>query len=78
MYRLGLNTGFAVNRYSDPKSWCELVNKCNVNYVQLTADLINPSLPEKIINEQINQINYWRKKFKIEISSTFTLSLLHI
>ena len=49
-YRLGLNTGFAVNRYSDPMSWCKLVNKCELNYVQLTADLINPSLPNYIID----------------------------
>ncbi|MBU79283.1 MAG: erythrose 4-phosphate dehydrogenase [Flavobacteriales bacterium] len=72
MYRLGINTGFAVNRYTDPKSWCALVNKCNVNNVQLTADLINPSLPDYIIEDQINQINYWRKLYNIEISSTFT------
>jgi len=71
-YRLGLNTGFAVNRYSDPMSWCKLVNKCELNYVQLTADLINPSLPNYIIDEQIKQINYWKKNFKIEITSTFT------
>ena len=58
-YRLGLNTGFAVNRYSDPMSWCKLVNKCELNYVQLTADLINPSLPNYIIDEQIKQINYF-------------------
>jgi len=72
MYRLGINTGFAVNRYTNPKSWCELINKCNVNYVQLTADLINPSLPYSIIDDQIKQINYWKKEFDIEISSTFT------
>ena len=72
MYKLGINTGFAVNRYSDPKSWCEIINKCNVKYVQLTADLINPSLPDKIIDEQINQINFWKNEFDIEIRSTFT------
>ena len=72
MYRLGINTGFAVNRYTDPESWCKLINKCGVNYVQLTADLINPSLPENIINEQIDSINYWRKEYDIKVSSTFT------
>lgn len=72
MYKLGINTGFAVNRYTDPKSWCELVSKCEVNNVQLTADLINPSLPDNIIKDQVSKINYFRKEFGIEISSTFT------
>ena len=71
-YRLGLNTGFAVNRYSDPMSWCKLVNKCELNYVQLTADLINPSLPNYIIDEQIKQINYWKKKFRNVCWSLFS------
>jgi len=72
MYRLGINTGFAVNRYTDPKSWCTLVNKCDVESVQLTADLINPSLPKNIIQDQINQINTHRRNNNIKITSTFT------
>ena len=53
MYKLGLNTGFAVNRYSDSDSWTKLVNKCGINSVQFTADLLNPSLPQKIISSQL-------------------------
>ena len=72
MYRLGINTGFAVNRYTDPKAWCELINKCDVKSVQLTADLINPSLPQDLIQDQLNQINKQRKNNNITITSTFT------
>jgi hypothetical protein len=40
MFRFGINTGFAFNSYTDPESWCALVNN-----VQLTTDLINRLLP---------------------------------
>ena len=72
MYKLGLNTGFAVNRYSDSESWTKLVNKCGINSVQFTADLLNPSLPQKIIRNQLNKIRKNCEKYNIDITSTFT------
>jgi D-erythrulose 1-phosphate 3-epimerase len=72
MYKLGLNTGFAVNRYSNSESWTRLVNKCEVKSVQFTADLLNPSLPQEIINNQLKKINKNCKEYEIEITSTFT------
>lgn len=72
MYRLGLNTGFAVNRYSDSDAWTKLVNKCGINSVQLTADLLNPSLPKKIINSQLIKIKNNCKDYSIDVTSTFT------
>ena len=72
MYRLGLNTGFAVNRYSDPESWTRLVNKCGIDSVQFTADLLNPSLPQKIINSQLTRIKKNCNDYNIDVTSTFT------
>ena len=72
MYKLGINTGFAVNRYSNSESWTRLVNKCGINSVQFTADLLNPSLPQKIINNQLTEINKNCKQYEIEVTSTFT------
>ena len=72
MYNLGLNTGFAVNRYSNSEAWTQLVNKCGVDNVQFTADLLNPSLPSKIIKSQLKKIQKSCKKYQITISSTFT------
>ena len=56
MYNLGLNTGFAVNRYTNCESWTRLVNKCGIDNVQFTADLINPSLPNDIIKSQLKRL----------------------
>jgi D-erythrulose 1-phosphate 3-epimerase len=72
MYKLGLNTGFAVNRYSDSDSWTKLVNKCGINSVQFTADLLNPSLPQKIISSQLIKTRKNCQKYNIDVTSTFT------
>ena len=71
-YRLGLNTGFAVNRYSEPEEWTRVINKSGVKYAQFTADLLNVSLPNEIIKEQTLKINKSCDINEIEISSTFT------
>lgn len=71
--RLGINTGFAVNRFSEPEEWTRIVGKeLGIRYVQLTADLINPSLPDSIIRLQIERIKNASKEYGIEIRSTFT------
>ena len=72
MYKLGLNTGFAVNRYSNPEAWIKLVNRCGIDSVQFTADLLNPSLPSSIIKEQLKKIKKACKDNNIKVTSTFT------
>lgn len=70
--RLGINTGFAVNRYSEPEAWTSVVKKAGVNYVQFTADLLNVSLPDKIINSQVDRINNACGDNALTVTSTFT------
>ena len=54
MFNLAINTGFAVNRYVEPESWVPIVGKkLGLKRVQLTADLINPVLPDKTIQSQL-------------------------
>jgi hypothetical protein len=51
---LGLHLGFASTRFNDPKIWTDIVrNELDLNYVQFVSDLLEPSLPKKIINEEI-------------------------
>jgi len=72
MFRLGINTGFAVNRYSEPQEWTKILNFLDIKYAQFTADLLNVSLPDKIIKEQIKQIKTSSKENGIIIQSAFT------
>ncbi len=72
-YRLGINTGFAVNRYSEPEEWVRIVgDELELETCQLTADLLNVSLPDKIISKQVDRIQKACQLYNVEISSTFT------
>ena len=52
-FRLGINTGFAVNRYPDLDELIYIIKKkLGLRYIQLTADLINPNLPLNIFNKE--------------------------
>ena len=72
MFRLGINTGFAVNRYSEPEEWTAVLKKVGASYAQFTADLLNVSLPDTIINNQLARIKNSCEKNSIEIRSAFT------
>ncbi|WP_158999153.1 sugar phosphate isomerase/epimerase family protein [Pigmentibacter ruber] len=72
-YCLAINTGFAVNRYSEPEIWPEIIgNQLGIKYVQLTADLLNPDLPGSILASHVNRIQASCKKYNTSINSTFT------
>ena len=72
-FKLGINTGFAVNRFPEPKDWIKLIGSdLKLKNVQLTADMLNPSLPDTIIREEIEKINENCDKYDVSITSTFT------
>ena len=72
-FTLGINTGFAVNRYSEPEVWTEIIgNNLGLKKVQFTADMLNPSLPDNIIVDQVKRIKEGCEKYNIKITSTFT------
>ncbi|MGC9054682.1 MAG: hypothetical protein ACP5KS_12465 [Candidatus Hydrogenedens sp.] len=40
---LGINTGFAINRFVEPDDWTRIVSEeLGLQVVQFTADLLNP------------------------------------
>ncbi len=70
---LGINTGFALNRYPEPEEWIRVVGEeLGLRVVQLTADLLNPSLPAKILSAQVKKINRLSREYGVEIRSTMT------
>lgn len=70
--RLGINTGFAVNRYAEPEEWARIVCDAGVTYVQFTADLLNVSLPQVIIDKHVDRIRKACDENGLIISSSFT------
>ena len=72
-FRLGINTGFAVNRYPDLDELIYIIKKkLGLRYIQLTADLINPSLPSNIFNKQKKILKTACEKYDVQIISCFT------
>jgi sugar phosphate isomerase/epimerase len=71
--RLGINTGFAVNRFPEPHVWLRIVGEeLGLRYAQFVADLLNPFLPEHLIDAQVEQIRENAERYNVTIDTTFT------
>lgn len=78
-FRLGINMGFAINRFPEPEVWVRLVrDELGLEYVQFVADLLNPYLPQEIIAEQVNLIRHYTKQAGVIIQSTFTSAFTRV
>lgn len=78
-YRLGINLGFAINKYIEPEVWAKIVAKeLDLKYVQFVADLLNPFLPEEYVKSQIKRIQDSTKEYGITIESLFTSAFTRV
>ena len=72
-FDLGVNTGFAVNRFCEPKELFGFINKdLKIKNVQLSADLLSPYFDDKLLSSQIKKFKKEIKKNNINVSSIFT------
>jgi len=72
-YRLGINTGFAVNRFSEPEEWTRICGEeLGIHFIQFTADMLNPALPDDIVKANIDRIRKSCEIYDLNIVSTFT------
>ena len=69
---LGINLGFAVNRYPEPHHWVEILEEVGVRRVQFVADLINPNLPANFRLRKISKLVELCRENNILIESAFT------
>ena len=71
--RLGLSTGFALNRFTAPEEWIPLVaEEFGVRRVQFTADLLNPAIGDDLVRPQLDRIRSLAERHRVRIESTFT------
>jgi len=71
--KLGINTGFAINRFPEAEDWVNIVaDELGLDTIQFTADLLNPFLPESLVKKQADNIRNLCDKKGINIESTFT------
>ena len=70
---LGINCGFAINRYIEPEVWGKIVGEeLGLRSVQFVADLLNPFLPKEYIQSQIKRIKESAKRYDFAVDSIFT------
>ena len=71
--RLGVSSGFAINRYPEPEDWLQIVGEqLNVRVVQFCADLLNVFLPDEIVAAQTARIQAAAAQYGVAIESSFT------
>ena len=71
--KLGMNLGFAINRYIEPEVWTRIVaEELGVRHVQFVADLLNPFLPSEYVDGQVNRIVKSTAEYGIQVESIFT------
>lgn len=71
--KFGINTGFAINRFPEPDDWVRIVkHELGLNTVQFTADLLNPFLPEGLIQREVEKIRSLCDTCGVRIQTTFT------
>ncbi len=77
--RLGISTGFAINRFPEPDDWVGIVaDELGLDTVQFTADLLNPFLPESLVERDIDAIRTLCEDKGIDIQTTFTSAFTRV
>lgn len=76
---LGINTGFAINRFPEPDDWIGIVaDELGLDTVQFTADLLNPFLPEAVVQREAEKIRSLCAAKGVRIETTFTSAFTRV
>ncbi len=76
---MGINTGFATNRFPEPEVWLKIVGKdLGLRYVQFVADLLNPFLPQKVIEHEIDKLKKNALRYNVKVDTTFTSTFTRV
>ncbi|MEA4949385.1 MAG: TIM barrel protein, partial [Petrimonas sp.] len=78
-YRLGIDLGFARNRYQEPEVWTKIVREeLGLSYVSMVADLFNPNWPAEYLEHILERTKRYLNTFDIKICACFTSALTRI
>lgn len=77
--KLGINTGFALNRFPEPDDWVGVVaDELGLDTVQFTADLLNPFLPSDLVAREAEKIAGLCARKGVCIQTTFTSAFTRV
>ena len=78
-FTLGINTGFAINRFPEPEEWARVVaEELRLTSVQLVADLLNPFWPAPVIESEVARIQEATGRYGISIHSLMTSAFTRV
>ncbi|MBM3290297.1 MAG: sugar phosphate isomerase/epimerase [Candidatus Hydrogenedentes bacterium] len=76
---LGINTGFAINRFPEPDDWIGVVaDELGLDTVQFTADLLNPFLPAEVVARGVETIAGLCARKGVRVQTTFTSAFTRV
>jgi sugar phosphate isomerase/epimerase len=78
MFTLGINLGFALNKWQRPNEWTEVVNEIGLNDVQMVASLCNPFWTWDVKRRIVAEINDYCAKYNIRVRSIFTDAMTRV
>lgn len=77
--QLGINAGFAINRFPEPEVWLRIVGEdLGLRCCQFVADLLNPFLPQDIVDEQAERIIENAARYDVRIRSVFSSAFTRV
>ncbi len=72
-YKLGFNLICAGNRFPEPEEWGRVAREeMDVDYIQLSADVVDPRWPDGYLNQYIDRVLRVKEKYGLSIHSVFT------
>lgn len=78
---IGLNLGFANNRFPEPEVWTKIVKDCGVSNVQFVADILNPMIGmymPSYLDKQVDYTAHCLKENNINVTSMMTSSFTRV
>jgi sugar phosphate isomerase/epimerase len=77
--QLGINGGFAINRFPEPEVWLRIVGEeLGLRCCQFIADLLNPFLPAEIVREQAARIIENAARYDVRLRTAFTSAFTRV
>lgn len=75
-FSLGIDLGFARNRYQEPEVWSRIVREdLDLKNVSLVADIFNPDWPEEYLQKLSVRMQNCLADYDIKVGACFTSSL---
>ncbi|MCS7192635.1 MAG: TIM barrel protein [Armatimonadetes bacterium] len=77
--KLGINCGFAINRFPEPEVWARIVGETlGLRYCQFVADLLNPFWDKEVIADQVARVKEATQRYQVTIETTFTSAFTRV